>query len=268
MVQRLISIKSFVKSRESEKDDDITREEFGQFFDEVGIKVPERALNAFFKEADADKDRVVECSAMSKKKIVKSLESAVQTVVKDASALRSGCEGPNCKLPDRDKSKLVAVVAHNEMKPPMVHFVSTHMAFFQSVRIVATNGTGRALKSTCNIDVEHSVCSGPLGGDQEIGGMISRGEVAAVFFFIDPLSAHCHEADIYALNRICNVYDCLCAHNPSTADALIYSAMNTPAVIERVWPGEGSDVDGKMAYALRAYSKRQQGSKSTTASSQ
>lgn len=248
----------------------MTREEFGRFFDEVGIKVPERALNAFFKEADEDKDGVVQFNAMSKKRIVKSLESAIQTVVKDTSALRSGSEAPNCKLPDRDKSKLVAVVSHNEMKPAMVHFVSTHMAFFQSVRIVSTNGTGRALKSSCNIDVERSVCSGPLGGDQQIGGMISRGEVAAVFFFLDPLSAHCHEADIHALNRICNVYDCLCAHNPSTADALIYSATYNPAVMERVWPGEraacvasadGADADGNMPDALRAYHERQHASK-------
>jgi methylglyoxal synthase len=37
------------------------------------------------------------------------------------------------------------------------------------------------------------VASGPLGGDQEIGGMITNDEVACVFFFIDPLSAHPHE---------------------------------------------------------------------------
>ena len=34
--------------------------------------------------------------------------------------------------------------------------------------------------------------SGPLGGDQEIGAMISQGKVGAVFFFRDSLSAHPH----------------------------------------------------------------------------
>ncbi len=61
------------------------------------------------------------------------------------------------------------------------------------------------------------------GGDQEIGGMIARGQVAAVFFFTDPLSSHPHEADIIALNRICCVHDTMFANNPSTAQALIYA---------------------------------------------
>jgi methylglyoxal synthase len=52
------------------------------------------------------------------------------------------------------------------------------------------------------------VSSGPLGGDQEIGGRISNGEVGVVFFFRDPLSAHPHEADIHALCRLCDVHDC------------------------------------------------------------
>lgn len=53
--------------------------------------------------------------------------------------------------------------------------------------------------------------------------MISQGEVAAVFFFTDPLSAHPHHADIEALNRICCVHDCMFANNPSTATAMIYA---------------------------------------------
>ena len=53
--------------------------------------------------------------------------------------------------------------------------------------------------------------------------MIARGEVAAVFFFTDPLSSHPHEADIIALNRICCVHDTMFANNPSTAQALIYA---------------------------------------------
>ena len=53
--------------------------------------------------------------------------------------------------------------------------------------------------------------------------MIARGEVAAVFFFTDPLSSHPHEADIIALNRICCVHDTMFANNPSTAQALIFA---------------------------------------------
>jgi len=117
---------------------------------------------------------------------------------------------------------LVALVAHNEMKPSMMVFVKENLEFFKKVKIVTTGSTGRAL-SSLGITVDSLVSSGPLGGDQEIGGMIAQGLVAAVFFFTDPLSSHPHNADIIALNRICCVHDTMFANNPSTANALIYS---------------------------------------------
>lgn len=117
---------------------------------------------------------------------------------------------------------LVALVAHNNMKPSMMKFVKDNLKFFKSVNLVTTGSTGRALTGL-GLTVDTLVSSGPLGGDQEIGGMIARGQVAAVFFFTDPLSSHPHEADIIALNRICCVHDTMFANNPSTAQALIYA---------------------------------------------
>lgn len=101
-------------------------------------------------------------------------------------------------------------------------FVKDNLKFFKSVNLVTTGSTGRALTGL-GLTVDTLVSSGPLGGDQEIGGMIARGQVAAVFFFTDPLSSHPHEADIIALNRICCVHDTMFANNPSTAQALIYA---------------------------------------------
>ena len=71
--------------------------------------------------------------------------------------------------------------------------------------------------------VDTLVSSGPLGGDQEIGAMIAKREVAAMFFFVDPLSSHPHQADIAALNRLCCVHDIMFANNPSSAKELIFS---------------------------------------------
>ena len=58
--------------------------------------------------------------------------------------------------------------------------------------------------------------------------MITRDDVAAAFFFIDPLSAHPHEADIRALTRICEVHNCACATNPASGEALVYAFLNSP----------------------------------------
>ena len=122
---------------------------------------------------------------------------------------------------------LVGLVAHNNMKPSMMLFVKQHLAFFKKVKLVTTGSTGRALTALLGLKVDSLVSSGPLGGDQEIGGKISTGQVAAVFFFTDPLSAHPHEADSQALNRICCVHDTMFANNPSTAHALVYALEHT-----------------------------------------
>lgn len=123
----------------------------------------------------------------------------------------------------RQDTKLVALVAHNNMKPSMLAFVAKHRDFFKTVQIVTTGNTGTALEKKLGLTIARKVASGPLGGDQEIGGMIATDDVAATFFFIDPLSCHPHEADIRALTRICEVHNTCCATNPNTGDALVHA---------------------------------------------
>jgi methylglyoxal synthase len=129
--------------------------------------------------------------------------------------------------------KMVALVAHNNMKPSMMNFVSQHIKFFKKCKLVTTGSTGRSLTSL-GLEMERLVSSGPLGGDQEIGGMISQGDVAAVFFFTDPLTAHPHDDDIKALIRICSVHDCITASNPSTGNALVFALENSSYGLSRL----------------------------------
>ena len=65
------------------------------------------------------------------------------------------------------------------------------------------------------------VASGPLGGDQAIGTLVSTDNVCGIIFFRDPLSAHPHHADIEALGRLCDVYQIPFATNPGTAEAIL-----------------------------------------------
>ena len=75
----------------------------------------------------------------------------------------------------------------------MMNFVAKHRDFFKTVQITTTGSTGAALEKKLGLKIARKVASGPLGGDQEIGAMITTDDCGAAFFFIDPLSAHPHE---------------------------------------------------------------------------
>ena len=89
---------------------------------------------------------------------------------------------------ERQDTKLVALVAHNNMKPSMMNFVAKHRDFFKTVQITTTGSTGAALEKKLGLKIARKVASGPLGGDQEIGAVITTDDYGAAFFFIDPLS--------------------------------------------------------------------------------
>ena len=98
---------------------------------------------------------------------------------------------------------------------------------FSGVGILATGNTadvvrdvlGRASASNVMPDIE-SVASGPYGGDQQIGARIVEGNICALVFLVDPLTAHAHEADIQALLRVARLAEIPLATNLATADLI------------------------------------------------
>lgn len=116
----------------------------------------------------------------------------------------------------------IALIAHDKKKPDIIEFAFNNHDFFAKHQLYATGTTGKLIMESTGLSI-HCFKSGPLGGDQEIGAMVAKGEIDLVFFFRDPLTAQPHEPDISALLRLCDVYEIPLATNVNTAKMMIKS---------------------------------------------
>lgn len=115
----------------------------------------------------------------------------------------------------------IALIAHDQKKDEMMLFTKAYEPIFAEHTLYATGTTGKRIMEATNLTV-HRCKSGPLGGDQEIGAMVARGEIDVVIFLRDPLTAQPHEPDVSALIRLCDVYDLPLATNLGTAEVLLH----------------------------------------------
>ena len=120
-----------------------------------------------------------------------------------------------------DKRKYLALIAHNNMKGSLMEFCSMHAEKLEKFPLIATGTTGSMLYAKTGLILSKKVASGPLGGDQAVGTLISTQNICGVIFFRDPLSAHPHHADIEALGRLCDVYQIPFATNPQSGEAIL-----------------------------------------------
>ena len=120
-----------------------------------------------------------------------------------------------------DKRKYLALIAHNNMKESLMNFCGIHSNKLEKFSLIATGTTGSMLYKKTGLGLSKKVASGPLGGDQAVGTLISTQNICGVIFFRDPLSAHPHHADIEALGRLCDVYQIPFATNPQSGEAIL-----------------------------------------------
>ncbi|HLT58851.1 MAG: methylglyoxal synthase [Limnochordales bacterium] len=118
--------------------------------------------------------------------------------------------------------RTVALIAHDKKKADIIEFARRRRDLLAKFRLIATGTTGKVIAEATGLDIER-VLSGPYGGDQQIGARVAAGEVDAVLFLRDPLTAQPHEPDITALLRVCDVHNVPLATNLATAELIIAS---------------------------------------------
>lgn len=114
----------------------------------------------------------------------------------------------------------IALIAHDERKEEIISFVFKNKEIFQKHTLCATGTTGLKISERTGLLVERFL-SGPLGGDQQIGGRVASGEIDMVIFLRDPLTAQPHEPDVTALLRICDVHKVPLATNLRSAEYFV-----------------------------------------------
>jgi methylglyoxal synthase len=129
--------------------------------------------------------------------------------------------------------KRIALVAHDGRKADLLEWAAFNRDVLARHALVGTGTTGRLLEEQLGLPVA-KLRSGPLGGDQQIGALITEGGLDCLVFFWDPLAPVPHDSDVKALLRIAVLWNVPVACNRASADFLISSPLMAAAYQRRV----------------------------------
>ncbi|WP_331346921.1 methylglyoxal synthase [Cellvibrio sp. UBA7661] len=121
-------------------------------------------------------------------------------------------------------TKSIALVAHDNRKQDLLAWCKKHRADLECHSLLGTGTTGALIEQETGLHVTKLI-SGPLGGDQQIGSLITEGKVDMLIFFWDPFEPMPHDPDVKALLRIAAVWNIPVACNQSSADFFVTSSL-------------------------------------------
>ena len=119
----------------------------------------------------------------------------------------------------------IALIAHDKKKNEIIELATKYKEVLGKHELYATGTTGTLIMGETGL----SICrmnSGPLGGDQQIGAMLAKGELDLIIFLRDPLTAQPHEPDVTALLRLGDVQKIPLATNINSATIMLEALKN------------------------------------------
>jgi len=145
-------------------------------------------------------------------------------------------------------TKRIALVAHDNCKNNLIEWVEWNWELLIQHKLTCTGTTGGLVEKALERKIEENNCvnvlnitklkSGPLGGDQQLGALISDGEIDILIFLWDPMEPQPHDVDVKALLRIATLYNVVSACNRATADFIISSPL-----IDTIYEAEVADFE-------------------------